>query len=134
MYEPESTKQRCLNPNNTEYPRYGAAGVKVAERWLGPSGYVNFLDDMGERPEGTSIDRLNSSGDYTPENCRWATPREQAMNRRNGRGRLHHINRHGKKCRVAIYLDGATKLWSFEDEEAAISFRDDMLSKIGANQ
>lgn len=75
-------KARCLNPRNRDYARYGGAGVKIAERWLGADGFKNFVEDLGERPPGKTLDRIDPSGDYTPEGCRWATPAEQRANQR----------------------------------------------------
>ena len=73
-------RQRCLNPNHTEWKRYGEQGVKVCERW---GEFPTFLADMGEKPApGYSIDRIDPDGDYEPGNCRWATPYEQTHNRR----------------------------------------------------
>lgn len=76
--------QRCRNPVNTNYYRYGGEGVQVCDRWLD---FRNFLEDMGPRPEGKTLDRYpNPYGNYEPGNCRWATPKEQANNCR-ARGR-----------------------------------------------
>jgi hypothetical protein len=72
--------QRCNDPNSSGYYKYGAKGVTVCERWLI---FENFLEDMGIKPEGYSIDRIDPFGDYTPENCRWSTPKEQTRNKRN---------------------------------------------------
>lgn len=72
--------QRCTNPNRVEYRYYGAKGVTVCDRWL--ASFVSFLEDMGERPEGTSIDRIDPEGNYEPGNCRWATRAQQDANRR----------------------------------------------------
>lgn len=72
--------QRCTNPKRNHYEAYGGAGIVVCERWRGS--FAAFLSDMGERPEGTSIDRFpDRDGNYEPGNCRWATPVEQAHNK-----------------------------------------------------
>ena len=73
-------RRRCTNPSVQSFQYYGAMGVKVCKRW---ESFENFLADMGKRPEGMSIDRINPWGDYEPSNCRWATPKEQSANRRN---------------------------------------------------
>lgn len=73
-------KQRCLNPNDPSYARYGGAGIAVCERWVGS--FESFLSDMGERPERMTLDRIDGSNGYRPDNCRWASAPEQIRNRK----------------------------------------------------
>ena len=75
-------KQRCSDPRCRSYPRYGGRGITVCERWLGKSGFSNFLADMGEKPSAShSIDRIDNDKGYSPENCRWASNKSQSVNK-----------------------------------------------------
>jgi len=77
---------RCTNPNHQGFTYWGGRGIKVCDRWLGETGFPNFLEDMGEMPEwADSINRKNNDLGYCPENCEWSTTKEQANNKRNNR-------------------------------------------------
>jgi hypothetical protein len=91
-------KARCLCKSNNMYPRYGGSGVTIDPAWLD---YDTFLRDMGERPEGHSLDRKDGNKGYSKENCRWATPSRQNRNRR------HHtlIRFNGKAQTLADWAD-----------------------------
>ena len=74
--------QRCTNPNNHKYPRYGGRGIQVCDEW---KSFAGFFKDMGDCPKGYQIDRINNDGNYNKDNCRWADIQTQARNRSNNR-------------------------------------------------
>jgi hypothetical protein len=74
-------KSRCANSNYSHYKYYGGRGIKVCQEWV--DSFETFMADMGVRPDGGTLDRIDSDGDYTKENCRWATREQQVDNRRN---------------------------------------------------
>lgn len=104
-------KQRCYKVDSAAYRHYGARGIKVCDRWR--NSFSAFVADMGERPAGMSLDRIDNDGDYTPENCRWATPKQQA----NNTSRTRHVTINGHK-RPLSYVAA-----DLEIEPSAILYR-----------
>jgi len=72
-------RTRCNNPNHPSFRYYGARGISVCDRW---SQFWNFVEDMGDRPDGHELDRIDNDGDYCPENCKWSSKSDQMKNRR----------------------------------------------------
>lgn len=75
-------RQRCLCETHPHFKDYGGRGIGICARW---SDFANFLTDMGEKPKGCSLDRINNNGDYCPENCRWTSQKVQCRNRRSNK-------------------------------------------------
>ena len=82
-------KQRCCDKSHISYKNYGAKGITICEEWM--NSFENFIKDMGERPDGDySIERANGNGNYSPDNCFWATRTEQNNNRGNYNVLIEH--------------------------------------------
>lgn len=105
----EKIKQRCFNPKNKAFQRYGAKGIIMADAWA--NSFELFFAEMGERPPGMTIDRIDNSKGYEPGNCRWATWEEQQNNRTNNRkfemdGKSQTVDRWARE--LGIHRD---KIW-----------------------
>lgn len=94
--------RRCYNPKREAYKGYGGRGITVCERWL--NSFENFCLDMGKRPDGTSLERVNNDGPYSPDNCKWATREEQQLNKRKKVPQLL-IEHEGTKLTVREWAD-----------------------------
>ena len=94
----QAMRKRCEDSKNKDYQYYGGRGIKVCERWLK---FENFLEDMGERPLGLTLDRKDFNGNYCKENCKWATTKEQQNNKRNN----HYITRNGVTKTISEWSD-----------------------------
>ena len=93
----QGIKKRCYNKNESRYKDYGGRGIQICRRWK--DSFVNFLDDIGERPsKNHSIERINNDGDYTKGNCRWATLKEQSSNKRPRHDKCQMILNKCLKC------------------------------------
>lgn len=101
---------RCENPNNKAYDRYGGRGIRVCKRWAegdaSKTGFEYFLEDMGPKPRGLSLDRINVDGHYEPSNCRWATGTEQCRNKTNN---------------ARVEYEGGVYTWSELAEKGVVS-------------
>ena len=103
--------QRCKNPNHSEYAHYGGRGIKICRQW---DDFWKFVEDMGDRPRGYTLDRDNNNGDYTPDNCRWTDTITQSLNKNkaknNSSGYVRVIsdpyNREPKRYGVKVNCEG----------------------------
>ena len=118
-------KNRCYNSNNPSFARYGGRGITVCDDWLGIDGFWHFVRDMGERPTGKSLDRINNNLGYCPENCRWATVAEQNVNRRSNSETIG-VCWAGCSYKAYITVDGKTITRRFKEKDAALKWRHKM--------
>jgi hypothetical protein len=111
-YSWQSMITRCSTRGTVNWKDYGGRGIRVCAKWRGKRGFENFLADMGERPAGHTLDRKNVNGNYTPKNCRWATPRQQSNNTRRTRwltmnGETLSISEWGLRTGISRYTISA---------------------------
>ena len=109
-------KSRCDDPRSPSFKHYGAKGITYCERW---KVFQNFIDDMGLRPEGLTLDRIDPAGNYEPDNCRWLSVTEQIRSRRNaltynGKPLIEACKERGLKYDT-VYKRITARGWSIED-------------------
>lgn len=118
-----SMTDRCYSPSSSAYYKYGAEGITICDRWRGSNGFNNFIADMGERPEGHSIDRIDGSKGYFPENCRWADAYQQSNNQKSNvkvtyKGRVYNVSqlmrKFGVYTKAGTYYGRLSRGWDVE--------------------
>lgn len=115
---------RCHYATSKDYPRYGGVGITVCERWQGAQGFLNYVADMGPRPSPKhTVDRIDGTKGYSPENCRWATPAEQSRNRKDN-VRVEHDGQSVLLCDLAaahgLHEDTVRDRWARGDRGARL--------------
>jgi len=117
-------KARCLDKNDKDYPRWGGRGIKICQALQ--DSFVQFYKDMGERPHGHTIDRVDNEGDYEPENCRWAKQKTQSNNTRKNyyvefKGRVQTAKQWAEELQIVEYKTMLYRLRTGWDTEAAMT-------------
>ena len=121
---------RCYDPKELGYENYGERGITVCDRWLGEDGLYNFCSDMGYCEKGLTLDRINTNGNYSPENCRWAPRQTQGFNTRkhktntSGRTGVYWFDRVGKWTAAIVFNQKQIHLGYFHTFEAAVVARE----------
>lgn len=112
-------KQRCLNPDHPDYSYYGQRGITICDQWV--DDYDCFYTDMGLRPQGLTLERIDTNGNYEPENCKWATRKEQSRNKRTN----HLLTIEGRTQTIAEWAEEAgipaRLLWLRQDRHGVSS-------------
>jgi hypothetical protein len=112
-------RQRCFNPCSPAYHYYGGRGITVCDRW---EDFFNFYKDMGDRPEGYSLERIDNNCDYSPDNCKWATIKEQNLNRKVPGGRGYCWVKRLGKYQILIQRNGKANYFGLCSTEKEAKF------------
>lgn len=133
-----SMRNRCLNPNHTFYHLYGGRGIEICERWQGKDGFTNFLEDMGPKPShektvggrsAYSLDRIDPSKGYCPENCRWANWNTQQENKKTHRENTGIYQTPSGNWRACYKHEGIHLTKVFKAKEDAVEQRKTWVQK-----